>query len=82
MTDQDADVIERIEQLAHEEHSLFEKESRSEASTRERARLKEIEVQLDQCYDLLRQRRARRAAGLDPDGAAVRDASTVEGYIA
>jgi hypothetical protein len=82
MTDQDADVIERIEQLAHEEHSLFEKESRSEASTRERARLKEIEVQLDQCYDLLRQRRARRAAGLDPDGAAVRDESTVEGYIA
>lgn len=82
MTDQDADVIERIEQLAHEEHSLFEKESRSEASTRERARLKEIEVQLDQCYDLLRQRRARRAAGLDPDGATVRDESTVEGYIA
>ena len=82
MTDQDADVIERIEQLAHEEHSLFEKESRSEASTRERARLKEIEVQLDQCYDLLRQRRARRAAGLDPDGAAVRDESTVEGYLA
>lgn len=82
MTDQDADVIERIEQLAHEEHSLFEKESRSEASTRERARLKEIEVQLDQCYDLLRQRRARRAAGLDPDGATVRDESTIEGYIA
>jgi hypothetical protein len=81
MNDQDADVIEQIEQLAHEEHSLFEKESRSEASTRERARLKEIEVQLDQCYDLLRQRRARRAAGLDPDGAAVRDESTVEGYI-
>jgi hypothetical protein len=82
MADQDADVIERIEQLAHEEHALFEKESRSEASTRERARLKEIEVQLDQCYDLLRQRRARRAAGLDPDGAAVRDESTVEGYLA
>jgi hypothetical protein len=82
MTDQDADVIERIEQLAHEEHALFEKESRSEASTRERARLKEIEVQLDQCYDLLRQRRARRAAGLDPDDATVRDETTVEGYIA
>lgn len=82
MADQDADVIERIEQLAHEEHALFEKESRSEASSRERSRLKEIEVQLDQCYDLLRQRRARRAAGLDPDGAAVRDESTVEGYLA
>jgi hypothetical protein len=82
MTDQDADVIERIEQLAHEEHSLFEKEPRSEASTRERARLKEIEVQLDQAYDLLRQRRARRAAGLDPAGAAIRDEATVEGYEA
>jgi hypothetical protein len=82
MADQDTDVIEQIEQLAHEEHALFEKESRSEASTRERSRLKEIEVQLDQCYDLLRQRRARRAAGLDPDGAAVRDETTVEGYLA
>jgi hypothetical protein len=82
MADQDTDVIERIEQLAHEEHALFEKESRSEASTRERSRLKEIQVQLDQCYDLLRQRRARRAAGLDPDGAAVRDETTVEGYLA
>jgi uncharacterized protein DUF2630 len=82
MADQDADVIDRIEGLAHEEHALFEKESRGEASSRERSRLKEIEVQLDQCYDLLRQRRARRAAGLDPEGAAVRDESTVEGYLA
>jgi hypothetical protein len=82
MADQDTDVIEQIEQLAHEEHALFEKESRSEASSRERSRLKDIQVQLDQCYDLLRQRRARRAAGLDPDGAAVRDETTVEGYIA
>jgi hypothetical protein len=78
----DQDVIDRIEQLAHEEHALFEKESKGEASTRERARLKEIEVQLDQCYDLLRQRRARRSAGLDPDIAAVRDETTVEGYTA
>lgn len=82
MSGQDQDVIERIETLAHEEHSLFEKESQGEASTRERARLKEIEVQLDQCYDLLRQRRARRNAGLDPGEAKVRDESTVEGYIA
>jgi hypothetical protein len=82
MADQDADVIEQIEQLAHEEHALFEKESRGEASTRERSRLKEIQVQLDQSYDLLRQRRARRSAGLDPDGAAVRDETTVEGYLA
>ena len=77
----DQDVIERIEALAHEEHELFGKESRGEASTRERARLKEIEVQLDQLYDLLRQRRARRAAGLDPAEAAPRDPDTVEGYV-
>jgi hypothetical protein len=81
MPEKDQDVIDRIEQLAHEEHTLFEKESQGEASSRERERLKEIEVQLDQCYDLLRQRRARRAAGLDPDEAIVRDEATVEGYL-
>ena len=77
----DEDVIAQINALASEEHELFGKESRGEASTPERARLKEIEVQLDQCYDLLHQRRARRAAGLDPDDARVRDAGTVEGYV-
>jgi hypothetical protein len=81
MPENDRDVIDRIEQLAHEEHALFEKESEGQASTRERERLKEIEVQLDQCYDLLRQRRARRAAGLDPEDAVVRDEATVEGYL-
>lgn len=82
MPDQDQEVIERIEQLAHEEHTLFEKESRGEASARERSRLREIQANLDQCYDLLRQRRARRAAGLDPDDAAPSDETTVEGSIA
>jgi Protein of unknown function (DUF2630) len=48
----------------------------------DRARLRRLEVTLDQCWDLLRQRRARRAAGLDPDGAQVRDEKTVEGYTA
>ena len=77
----DRDLIEHIEQLAHEEHELFERESRGEASNDERTRLGEIAVQLDQCYDLLRQRRARRNAGLDPDDATVRDERTVEGYL-
>jgi hypothetical protein len=81
MTEQDQDVIGRIEQLAHEEHQLYEKESRGEASTRERSRLQEIQVELDRCYDLLRQRRARRAAGLDPNEATARDETTVEGYV-
>jgi hypothetical protein len=79
---EDESVIARIEELAHEEHELFEKEARGGASSNERARLKEIEIHLDQCYDLLRQRRARRAAGLDPDEAKVRDERTVEGYLA
>lgn len=65
MPQQDRDVIEQIERLAHEEHDLFGKESRAQASTRERERLKEIQTQLDECYDLLRRRRARRAAGLE-----------------
>ena len=77
----DEDVIERINGLAHEEHELFERESRGEATKAERERLQEIAVQLDQTYDLLHQRRARRAAGLDPDEAAVRDPGTVEGYV-
>jgi hypothetical protein len=45
------------------------------------ARLKTVEVALDQCWDLLRQRRAKRHAGQDPDEAEVRDPSTVEGYV-
>ncbi len=77
----DKDVIDRINGLAHDEHELFEKESRGEASTRERARLHEIEVQLDQLYDLLHQRRARRNAGMDPEDVQIRDPRTVEGYV-
>ena len=78
---EDQDVIESINKLASEEHELFEKESRGDASKSERERLRELEVRLDQCWDLLHQRRARRNAGLDPDDAAVRDPGTVEGYV-
>ena len=78
MTAHDQELIERIEALAHEEHALFDKESHGEASRRERERLKEIEVELEQAYDLLRARRARRAAGLDPDVEPVVDLATVE----
>ena len=77
----DQDINERIDDLAREEHQLFEKESRGEATGGDRERLKHIEVTLDQCWDLLRQRRARRRAGQDPDEASVRDARTVEGYL-
>jgi hypothetical protein len=76
----DQDVIGRINELAEEEHALWEKESRGELSGTEHERLRALEVRLDQCWDLLHQRRARRNAGLDPDQATVRDESTVEGY--
>jgi uncharacterized protein DUF2630 len=78
---EDQNVIDRINELAHEEHELFEKESRGDMTQAQRERLKWLEVSLDQCWDLLHQRRARRNAGLDPDQAEVRDAKTVEGYI-
>jgi hypothetical protein len=78
---EDQKIVDRINRLASEEHALWERESRGEASDTERSRMQELEVTLDQCWDLLHQRRARRRAGQDPDDAQVRDASTVEGYV-
>jgi uncharacterized protein DUF2630 len=77
---EDQQVIERINEIAHEEHQLWEREGRGEITEAERERLRELAVTLDQCWDLLHQRRARRAAGQDPDDTSVRDARTVEGY--
>jgi uncharacterized protein DUF2630 len=77
----DRDVLDHINDLAHEEHELFQKESRGEATGSDRERLKEIGVQLDQCWDLLHQRRALRDAGMDPTEADERDERTVEGYV-
>jgi Protein of unknown function (DUF2630) len=77
----DTQIIEQINQLAHEEHALFERESRGEASEEERERLQRLQVTLDQCWDLLHQRRALRSAGMNPDEAQVRDEKTVEGYV-
>jgi len=76
----DKDVLTRINELADEEHVLFQREARGETSEADRDRLREIGVQLDQCWDLLHQRRARRSAGMDPEQAEVRDDRTVEGY--
>lgn len=77
---EDQEIIQRINELAHQEHELFEKESHGQASPEDRERLKQLQITLDQCWDLLHQVRARRAAGLDPNEARVRDAGTVEGY--
>jgi len=77
----DEDVISRINDLAHEEHELYERASHDPLSPSEHERLTYLGVQLDQCWDLLHQRRARRSAGLDPEEARVRDSRTVEGYV-
>ncbi|MBV8692963.1 MAG: DUF2630 family protein [Actinobacteria bacterium] len=77
----DDDLIQQIDDLVAEEHRLFEHSTSGKPlSDDDERRLKDLEVRLDQCWDLLRQRRARRNAGLDPDDTAVRDASVVEGY--
>ncbi|TML00827.1 MAG: DUF2630 family protein [Actinobacteria bacterium] len=78
---EDKGVIDRINELAHEEHELFQKESSGQATEADRERLSRLQVTLDQCWDLLHQRRARRAAGMDPAQAEVRDEKTVEGYL-
>jgi uncharacterized protein YnzC (UPF0291/DUF896 family) len=77
---EDQEIIDRINELAHREHELFEKESHGQATPADRERLKQLQGTIDQCWDLLHQVRARRSAGLDPDGAQVRDLNTVEGY--
>ena len=69
-----------IEQLVAEEHELWERESEGNASEADQRRLQELRVSLDECWDLLRQRRALRDAGRDPDVAEVRQAEVVEGY--
>ena len=78
---EDKGVIDRINELAHEEHALFQKESSGQATEADRERLSRLQVTLDQCWDLLHQRRARRAAGMDPAQAEVRDEKTIEGYL-
>src|SRR2546426_8155341 len=77
----DDEVLGRINELAREEHELFDRESHGTVTDADRERLRRLELTLDQCWDLLRQGRARRAAGLNPDEAKVRDERTVKGYI-
>lgn len=76
----DAELLTRIQSLVDEEHRLEREHVGDGIDDTTKARLSELEVALDQCWDLLRQRRARRRAGEDPDAAEVRPAPTVEGY--
>jgi hypothetical protein len=69
-----------IEQLVAEEHELWARESAGNASDADRQRLQQLKVSLDQCWDLLRQRRALREAGRDPDAADARRPEVVENY--
>jgi hypothetical protein len=77
----DRTVLQHIEHLVARERELEESHIGSAATDAERTRLQEIEVELDQCWDLLRQRRARRSAGLNPDDAATRTEEVVEHYL-
>jgi ElaB/YqjD/DUF883 family membrane-anchored ribosome-binding protein len=76
----DTEILQRITELVNEEHELLQRSEEVGLDEAEHARVKALEISLDQCWDLLRQRRARRAAGLNPDGAAVRDPNIVEHY--
>jgi Protein of unknown function (DUF2630) len=73
----DENVLGKIESLVHEEQRLY---GQGDLSDHDQVRLGKIQVELDQCWDLLRQRRARREFDQDPDGASVRPASVVERY--
>jgi hypothetical protein len=79
----DEEVIKRIGSLVEEEHALertLASGTTAEPDPETDARRRELEVALDQCWDLLRQRRARRASGENPDDAEVRSPTVVEHY--
>jgi hypothetical protein len=81
----DQSILRRIEALVAEEHELQSREQADAAQGQdpeaERGRLDAVSVELDRCWDLLRQRRALRDAGASPDDAQTRDAATVERYL-
>ena len=76
----DAQVQQRIEELVAEEHRLWDAESSGNGTDDDRRRLQELKIGLDQCWDLLRQRRALEQYGRDPDLAEPRSTETVENY--
>lgn len=73
----DQSILKRIQHLVDEEHQLQGDDSRSPADSQ---RYENLQVELDQCWDLLRQRRAKREFGDDPDKAKVREPEVVERY--
>lgn len=76
------EILERVRTLVAQEHRLRERTAAGQLSTdEEQAQLRQLEEALDQAWDLLRQRRARREFGSNPDAAAPRPISEVEGYL-
>jgi hypothetical protein len=77
----DKEIVRRINELAEEEQQLEEAHVGEGLSDAELERKRDLEITLDEMWDLLRQRRAKRSAGQDPDAAQPRSADTVEGYL-
>jgi hypothetical protein len=77
----DDPLRQRIDALVQEERELRERHVGQGLDDAERERLRHLEVELDQTWDLLRRRNARREAGQDPAAESERDATTVEGYL-
>jgi len=77
----DADLLATVDRLVAEEHALREREAAGAPEPDDSARLASLEARLDQCWDLLRQRCARRDAGEDPERSSLRPVSEVEGYL-
>ena len=80
MGDDDPGIFSRIGGLVDQEKQLRSRHEGSPLDGEEQLWLEQIETELDQCWDLLNQRRALRDFGMDPEQAKVRDADTVEGY--
>ena len=76
----DENVTQQINSLANEEHDLFERESHGKLTDADREKLQHLQTLLDQCWDLLRQRRAKREFGQDPDEAQPRREKIIKGY--
>lgn len=77
---EDPQIHGAIDRMVAEEHELWQREAAGEATDSDRQKLETLRVSLDQCWDLLRQRRARRDAARDPDAAELRAPEVVERY--
>ncbi len=77
---EDTELLNNINKLVTEEHELMKQAEGGQLDETKQVRMHELEIKLDQCWDLLRQRRARREFGLNPEEATLRDENTVEHY--